>query len=235
MTDTIKLSEVEVALARGPFSVEISTGGDVDGECNARLFIADDYGDGSATIRCRLMPGHEGVHREEFERRGSTVTITWAVDERRRCDHGCGQWDHAHADHIVRATARINGSHGGALSQKGLLSSRLRAPGHYEIKLVGILPGAFATVEVESGCGALTAAAMRGDIVHVQVCTPDGKAGDADFRVEVVAPLVCPRNADDHEYSDCAWCYPGKVPQTCGHCGKIYYYEAGHLVQIHGH
>lgn len=71
---------------------------DEERECNARLFIADNYGDGTASIRCQLAPGHEGLHREQFERRGHLVTITWAVDERERCDHGCGQWKHAHKD-----------------------------------------------------------------------------------------------------------------------------------------
>lgn len=71
---------------------------DVDSECNARLFIGDNYGDGTATMRCQLAHGHAGLHQEQFERKGGTVTITWAVDERERCDHGCGQWDHAHDD-----------------------------------------------------------------------------------------------------------------------------------------
>lgn len=71
---------------------------DVEGECNARMSIADDYGDNSATIRCQRVVGHEGLHQEQYARRGGTVTITWTVDERRRCDHGCGQWEHAHLD-----------------------------------------------------------------------------------------------------------------------------------------
>jgi hypothetical protein len=69
---------------------------DVEGECNARMSIADDYGDNSATIRCQLAAGHEGLHQEQYTRKGGTVTITWTFDERRRCDHGCGQWEHAH-------------------------------------------------------------------------------------------------------------------------------------------
>jgi hypothetical protein len=55
----------------------------VKGECNARLYLADDYGDNSCTIRCRLEPGHEGPHRESFQRGGEPVNITWVVDERR--------------------------------------------------------------------------------------------------------------------------------------------------------
>lgn len=113
---------------------------DEDGECNARLFIADNYGDNSSTIRCPLPAGHEGLHREEFEREGGPVTITWAADERKRCDHGCGQWRHAHDNESIS----------------------------------------------------------------------------------------CPRDADEHEFSDCAYCLPDQAPQTCSACGGTYYYEVGH-------
>lgn len=75
---------------------------DVDGECNARLFIADNYGDNSATIRCQLAPNHEGSHREQFEREGGQVTITWIADERRKCDHDCGQWEHDHRSETIQ-------------------------------------------------------------------------------------------------------------------------------------
>jgi hypothetical protein len=75
---------------------------DLETECNARLFIADNYGDGSASIRCQLAPNHDGLHKEEFDRHGHMVTITWVVDERSRCDHGCGQWDHAHDDDSIQ-------------------------------------------------------------------------------------------------------------------------------------
>ena len=54
---------------------------DVDGQCNARLEIGDDYGDNCATMRCQLAPGHEGPHREEFERGGKPVVVTWFVDD----------------------------------------------------------------------------------------------------------------------------------------------------------
>lgn len=73
---------------------------DVEGECNARVFISDNYGDGSATIRCQLAPEHDGLHREQFQRESGTVTVTWRADERVRCDHGCGQWDHDHHDEV---------------------------------------------------------------------------------------------------------------------------------------
>lgn len=67
---------------------------DVDGACNARLFIADNFGDGTATMRCQRPPAHEGLHQEQFERPGGPVTVTWTADERRPCSHGCGQWEH---------------------------------------------------------------------------------------------------------------------------------------------
>lgn len=56
---------------------------DVDNECNARLRIADDYGDNHATMRCTLAPGHEGKHREVYKSlRGGEVTIEWTRDAR---------------------------------------------------------------------------------------------------------------------------------------------------------
>ena len=55
---------------------------DVEGECNAHLYLADDFGDNMCTIKCQKPPGHEGEHREEFERHGTPVIITWWVDER---------------------------------------------------------------------------------------------------------------------------------------------------------
>ena len=113
---------------------------DEEGECNARLFIGDNYGDNSATIRCQLAPNHEGLHREELAREGGPVTITWTADEREKCSHGCGQWDHDHRDENI----------------------------------------------------------------------------------------ACPKDADDHEYSDCSHCHPGKEGKTCEECGRTYYYEGGH-------
>jgi hypothetical protein len=118
---------------------------DTDDACNARLFIGDNYGDGTATMRCQLPPNHGELHREQFERKGGTVTITWVADERERCDHGCGQWDHAH-----------------------------------------------------------------------------GSPYDDNA-------IQCPKDADDHEYSDCTHCHPEDQPLTCGHCAKTHYYEEGHL------
>lgn len=63
---------------------------DVDGECNAHCYLGDNFGDNHATMRCQLPKGHEGVHREEFERevpdgQPSRCVMTWERDE--RCWH----------------------------------------------------------------------------------------------------------------------------------------------------
>ena len=53
---------------------------DVDGECNARLKLADDFGDNPVTFRCGLKPDHEGLHEEGFDSAaGGWVTITWGT------------------------------------------------------------------------------------------------------------------------------------------------------------
>lgn len=70
---------------------------DVDGQCNAHLYIADNYSDGHATMRCQEEKGHPGPHKEEFMREDEPVVITWHVDERKQyaldCDrcygYGC--------------------------------------------------------------------------------------------------------------------------------------------------
>ena len=57
---------------------------DVKGQCNAKLFIGDDYGDNFVTMRCQLKPGHGGAHQEKHEPRqsdGQEVTILWKNDE----------------------------------------------------------------------------------------------------------------------------------------------------------
>lgn len=64
---------------------------DRDGECNARLFIGDIYGDNHATMRCQLAPGHLGVHQETYDGAfAGKVTVTWENDERAECGH-CGK------------------------------------------------------------------------------------------------------------------------------------------------
>lgn len=55
---------------------------DKSGECNARLFISDDYGDNTATFRCQLTPKHKGCHTEKFTYDGNNpVVITWERGE----------------------------------------------------------------------------------------------------------------------------------------------------------
>ncbi len=53
----------------------------IDGKCNARLYIYDDFGDNSCTIQCQLNPDHEGEHFEQFHRGEKPVKIYWGVDE----------------------------------------------------------------------------------------------------------------------------------------------------------
>lgn len=58
---------------------------DVPGECNAHLYIADDFGDNHATMRCQLQEGHTGPHQESFTRIShgeNRVLIQWGRDER---------------------------------------------------------------------------------------------------------------------------------------------------------
>jgi hypothetical protein len=57
---------------------------DVPGECNARLYIGDNFADNHATMRCRLAPKHTGKHREEYMPGPSQrVVVEWDLDERR--------------------------------------------------------------------------------------------------------------------------------------------------------
>ena len=53
---------------------------DVEGQCNAHLYIADDFGDNCATMRCQKPKGHDGLHQEVF--RDDTCTVEWENDER---------------------------------------------------------------------------------------------------------------------------------------------------------
>jgi hypothetical protein len=206
---------------------------DIEHECNARVFIADNYGDNRSTMRCQLAPNHDGPHKEQFECErddgNNIVVVTWTKDERTRCDHGCGQWDHDHQDFVIIAHAIIDGSHGGASAQNGLRSSAKTGPGHYELKIAGILPpDAFPTVSAVSSPVSINSTVIDG-VIHVQVIGAAGTAVDADFRVEVAKRFPCPKYADDHEFSDCAFCHPDAPPLICGYCGKTHYYEEGHL------
>lgn len=66
---------------------------DVEGKCNARLFIADNWGDNHATMLCSLAAKHPGLpHCEDFGR----GRVEWAEDERDLCPaHGDDEhrWD----------------------------------------------------------------------------------------------------------------------------------------------
>lgn len=62
---------------------------DKEGDCNARLFLGDDYGDNHTTIKCMLPEGHEGKHKEWFTRsyNKNDVVIEWTKDERKLCEN----------------------------------------------------------------------------------------------------------------------------------------------------
>lgn len=62
---------------------------DVEGQCNARLFVADTWGDNHATMRCQKAPGHKGLHRELYGQPGARVAVHWEKDAREHCEH-CG-------------------------------------------------------------------------------------------------------------------------------------------------
>lgn len=55
---------------------------DIEGNCNAHLYLADDYGDNECTIVCQLKQNHDGDHEEKFLRKNKVVKITWVIDER---------------------------------------------------------------------------------------------------------------------------------------------------------
>lgn len=57
---------------------------DVVGECNARLYIGDNFGDNQATMRCQRQPRHDGKHREVYQNSvAGEVVVEWDTDERR--------------------------------------------------------------------------------------------------------------------------------------------------------
>ena len=53
---------------------------DVPGECNARVYLRDEFEDERIEIRCRLPAGHEGEHRVECHTVGNAL-IVWDTDE----------------------------------------------------------------------------------------------------------------------------------------------------------
>ncbi len=62
---------------------------DIESECNARLYLADDYGDNPCTFRCRLSPGHLGEHTVIFATKNDSIPyramISWHEDESSKC------------------------------------------------------------------------------------------------------------------------------------------------------
>jgi hypothetical protein len=75
---------LEVLGVKGEAMCNFNDPKDVPGRCNAHLYLADDYGDNTATIRCIREAGHDGIHWEHFERDGHPVHIEWEQDERTR-------------------------------------------------------------------------------------------------------------------------------------------------------
>jgi hypothetical protein len=58
---------------------------DITGQCNAHLYLSDDFSDSHITIRCNLKERHKGKHQNCFGR----GTVTWEKDERYVCaKHG---------------------------------------------------------------------------------------------------------------------------------------------------
>ncbi len=51
-------------------------------QCSAKLYLGDDYGDNTCTIKCQLPKMHPGKHEEKFDRNGE-VLVSWVKDERR--------------------------------------------------------------------------------------------------------------------------------------------------------
>jgi len=67
---------------------------DIEGKCNARLYLGDDMGDGSCTFTCQLELDHEGLHKEVFNRaypdEAGECIVTWERDESQPCS-SCGR------------------------------------------------------------------------------------------------------------------------------------------------
>ena len=62
---------------------------DVEGECNARIYILEDYGgdESAAGVRCSLPAGHEGLHKESSydKYKAGNIIVQWENDSRERC------------------------------------------------------------------------------------------------------------------------------------------------------
>lgn len=72
---------------------------DVEGECNAHLYIGDNFGDNHATMRCQREPDHEGKHRETYmPGPDQRVVVEWDKDERRDDEDDDGDDEDGEAD-----------------------------------------------------------------------------------------------------------------------------------------
>lgn len=66
----------------------MSASADVPGECDARLYLSDDYDDNCCTLRCRRLLNHNGLHRWRMHRYykdkgvNGKVIVSWEIDER---------------------------------------------------------------------------------------------------------------------------------------------------------
>jgi|GEM_PF-2832363 len=60
---------------------------DVEGKCNARLYLGDDMGDNYSTFICLLELGHKGPHEETFNRSPGECTVSWEKDESALCSN----------------------------------------------------------------------------------------------------------------------------------------------------
>jgi len=62
---------------------------DIPGECNARIYVWEDYnGDSYSGVRCSLKEGHEGFHKASYndEYRAGDIIIQWEKDSREWCE-----------------------------------------------------------------------------------------------------------------------------------------------------
>ncbi len=84
MTDPIHVKDT--AVQSGTSAIYITDQGDVEGECNAHLYVEDDFNHPNWThlFRCAHEAGHEGDH-VAF---GSRFSVMWKTDERKYCPPG---------------------------------------------------------------------------------------------------------------------------------------------------
>lgn len=56
-------------------------------KCGACLYLGDDFGDNTATLRCTEPIEHHPPHRKLYVRRDGSqrIEVTWTEDEREQC------------------------------------------------------------------------------------------------------------------------------------------------------